>query len=554
MKKKLKKREKGKSDKLNFTSLWRIIAKNELKIRTNRFRNHRPLFFVILYSILVIWAFILSPLLFNIFMPTLVVQIPGILNGIALIIELGLMAIFLSIFMYPLNNIYRKTEIGYKEILLASPATVGDIFLGEFIGKFPIYLGAVLVITPIVIGLLNPVINLIFIQYLIIYACIFGIVVFATLLGSITAAWLEHKIAKSERAKDLGKVLLFLISIAMVAIIFSMQFLFNFLINNPQLKNWVIFFPSLWFSNILLFFIEPSLVNNYFLNVGTSTILAVIVPFLILFIAYKKAEKFYTVDGSIEKISTSVKKENILYSIMRKLIGHKWEGLIITQFKEFFRKRENLMKIVYLIGIEGMIGFFFSFTLGGSEIIGQFYIKSLIIVFLIFIGGTLYGVMFGSYIFVGSKELLWLYKKSPRNISVLIYSYIFTMLILNLFFTLGLTIFFALFFKFDIIDIIFFFSFYLINSMTVISQAIGIQSINPSFEEKGRVMSTNIITLVLVQMVPFQLLFMVLLLVSPPFTSALFAKLYYLSPLLLISISISLPLLYFGIKKLSKIE
>ncbi len=90
--------------------------------------------------------------------------------------------------------------------------------------------------------------------------------------------------------------------------------------------------------------------------------------------------------------------------------------------------------------------------------------------------------------------------------------------------------------------------------MTVISQAIGIQSINPSFEEKGKVMSTNIITLVFLQMVPFQLLFMVLLLVSPPFTSALFAKLYYLSPLLLISISISLPLLYFGIRKLSKIE
>ena len=397
-------------------------------------------------------------------------------------------------------------------------------------------------------------INLFFTQYLIIYICIFGFVILATLLGSITAAWLEHKIAKSERAKDLGKVLLFLISIGIIAIIYSMQFLFNFLIKNPQLKNWLIYFPSHWFSNIIIFFIDPALINSYFLNVWTSIVLAVFVPFLVLFIAYKRAEKFYTIDGSIEKISTSIKKENLFYIFIRKLAGHKWGGLLITQFKDFFRKRENLMKIVYLIGIEGMIGVLLSYTLGGTEIVGQFYVKALIIVILIFIGGTMYGVMFGSYIFVGSKELLWVYKKSPRNIPVLIYSYFITMLILNLFITLGLTIFYAIFFKFDLLNSIFFFSFYIINCMTVIAQAIGIQCINPSFEEKGKVMSTNIITFVLIQMVPFQLLFMVLLLVSPTFTSALFAQLYYLSPLLLISISISLPLLYFGIKKLSKIE
>ena len=37
-------------------SLWKTIAKNEIKIRTSSFRKHRGLFFVGLYSILLLWA------------------------------------------------------------------------------------------------------------------------------------------------------------------------------------------------------------------------------------------------------------------------------------------------------------------------------------------------------------------------------------------------------------------------------------------------------------------------------------------------------------------
>ena len=127
-------------------ALWKTIAKNEIKLRTNKFRNHRLLFFLLLYLFFIVWAFILAPMLFDLFMPTLKEAIPEIiLQAVALIIEYVLMAFFLTVFIYPLNSIYRKIEIGFKEIILASPATPGDIFLGEFIGKLPIFLGGVLV-------------------------------------------------------------------------------------------------------------------------------------------------------------------------------------------------------------------------------------------------------------------------------------------------------------------------------------------------------------------------------------------------------------------------
>ncbi|MFX1409244.1 MAG: hypothetical protein ACFFA6_02745 [Promethearchaeota archaeon] len=531
-------------------SLWKAIAKNEIRLRTSLFRKHRVLFFIALYSLLSVWAFILCPILFDLFMPTLIEEIPEILIAVALIIEYLIMAFFLMILIYPLNAVYRRTEIGYKEILLASPATSGDIFIGEFVGKFPIYSAGLLLLGPIIIGMLNPIINLNLIQYFVIYICIFGIVLFAALLGAIISSLLEHAIAKSERARDLGKILLFLLSIVMVAIIYSLQFLFKYLIDNPEIKNWFMFYPALWFSNIILYFIEPSLINTYILNIWSSTILVICVPIFILYIAYKKAEKFFTVEGGIEKISSIIEKENKFYLLIRKLTGHKWEGLIITQLKDFLRRRESIMKIVYVTGLVSVLGVIFSFTMGTDELMGQ----AMIIVMLIITGGLMFGLLFGSYIFVGSKDLIWVYKRSPRNIFSLVFSYLIAMLVFNMLMALGLTIFFTFFLKFKIFEIIFFFSFYLINSLSVISQAIGIQCLSPSFEEKGRTMITNNLILMVLQMIPLQFIFIVLLIVfSPPKTPEL-AMFYFLSPLLLLSSVIAISLLYFGLKKLNKLE
>ncbi|MFX1572427.1 MAG: hypothetical protein ACFFB0_06735 [Promethearchaeota archaeon] len=484
-------------------------------------------------------------------MPTVAAQNPDILFAVALIIEYGMMAVFLTIVIYPLNSIYRKTEIGFKEIILASPATPGDIFIGEFIGKVPIYFLGVLLIAPIIIGMLNPIINLNFIQYIVIYVCITILIMFATLLGSILASWIEHKIAKSERARDWGKVILFILAIIMVVMVYSLQFLFKFLMDNPKLRNWVMFYPSLWFTNIILYVIDPILISGYILDIWWSISLCIIVPLGILYLSFKKAENFFTVEGGIERITSVIEKENKFYLIIRKLSGHKWEGLINAQLKEFLRRRENIMKIVYTTSIVGILGVLFPLTFG-TEI--GFIGESLIVVILIYIGGMLYGMLFGSYIFVGNKDLLWVYKRSPRNISALVYSYLISMLIFNILITIGLTFFFALFMKFDFFTTLFFFCFFVLNCEIVISQSIGIQCFNPSFEEKGRIMTTNILMLMVLQMVPFQSIFILIILLFPRPSTPIIAKFLYLTPLLLVSLSIAIPLLYFGVKSLSKRE
>lgn len=535
-------------------TLWKVITKNELKRKTSNFRNHRILFFMIIISLLLAWAFLLAPFLFDLFMPTIVGAFPAgiLIPAIALIIEFLLMMFFLILLTYPMQNIYRKKEIGYKEILLASPVTPGDIFLGEFIGKLPIYLVYILVFAPILMGIINPIIDLNFIQYVVIYICVTGQVFLAALIGTIISLWFEHKIAKSERSRDIGKALMFLIAFTMMVIMYSLMFLFNQLMSNPEIKNFLIFYPSLWYSNIILYIIDPVLIYSYIFNIWTSILVAVFVPLIILYISFKKANVFFSLEGGIEKISSIIKQENKLYGLIRKITGSKWEGLIITQFKQYFRKKESIMKIVYVIGIITIEAVLFSFISGGqinARAISQY------MVMLVLIGGMMFGILIGNYIFVGSKDLLWVYKRSPRNVSALIYSYMRMLLILVIFISIGLTFFFSIFFQCDLFTSIYFFCLFVIYSMIALSQAIGIQSIHPAFEEKGGNMLLNNVILANINIATlFISLFSGFTLFDLSNLSPELIKIILTIPILLIGGGTAIPLLLFGIKKLSKIE
>ncbi len=531
------------------------IAKTELKRKTSGFRNHRFLLFIIIYIILGIWAFLIAPLIFDLFMPTLATSFPeNIFAIVGYLIEFVLMMLFLIIIMYPMQNIYRKAEVGYKEMVLASPARPSDIFFGEFVGKIPIYLIFILTLTPIITGLINPIINLNVVQYLIIYLCVTGHVIFAALLGSIIVSLLERGIARSEKARDLGKVLLSLLAIAMVAILYTFTYLFNLLMLNPQIKNILMFYPSLWFSNIILYVIQPVLISSYFLNIWASIALVVIIPIIILFITFKKAHVFFSLETRIEKISTVIEKENRFYVLIRKITGSKWEGLIMTQLKEFFRKRENIMKIVFTIGLTIFEGVIFAFLWGDYPNLDNQDI-SFYMMMSVMIAGMLFSLFLGNYIFVGSKELIWVYKKSPRNIKALIFSYLRMIAIIIFFIGIGLTIFFSLFFQYDIFTGIFFFLFLIIYSLISVSQAIGLQCINPAFEEKGGDMTLTIGILIIINLVTiFGSIFLGFQLLGnfnpPPELIKVFLSL----PLITFGILFAIPLLLIGLKKLNKME
>ncbi|UCD01834.1 MAG: hypothetical protein JSV23_02105 [Promethearchaeota archaeon] len=536
-------------------ALWMKIAKNEVRVRTSKFRKNRLAFFLVLYSFLIFWAFFLCPLIFDQFMPTLAGLedlAPILVPAIAMIIEQMMMIFFIAIMIYPLSNIYRQTEIGFKEILLASPSTAGDIFLGEFLGKIPILFSYVFGIAPVFVNMLNPIYNLQFTQTLVIYGGVFGLVFLATLVGTIIMSWIEHKIAQSEKARDIAKALLMILSIGMVALIYSLQFGFQFIMDHPEFKNYLMWYPPLWFSNIILYTFNPTLINAYILNIWTSLALALLVPVITLYFSYKRADRFYTLEGGIEKVSSTIENENAFYKFNRRIIGLKWEGLVITQLKQFFRKKENISKLVYMGGITCVYGLIFSFSVSGAA--NDFISGGFKVMMVVFMGGMLYGIMLGNFIFVGSKDLLWVYKRSPRNVNSLVYSYIVAMLIINLILTIVITIFFTILFKFDAFYVVVFIIAYLSYGILVLFEAIGIQGFSPAFEEKGKYMGLNMFKLISLQMGVFTgFIFLMVWLseILPEITT------WELTPTILfisIHLVISLPLFFMGLRHLKKIE
>ncbi len=529
-------------------SLWGVIAKNEIRVRTSSFRNHRKTFFILIYAFLFLWAFVIAPFIFDTFMPTLAAQYSTIFKPVvAILIETFMMVFFLILVMYPLNNVYREMEVGFKESLLATPVKPSDIFLGEFLGKAPLYTMMILILAPIIVGLINPLIDLTFVQYIVIYSCVFGVVYFANLVGSIIASWFEHKISKSEKARDLGKALIWIFTIVLIVIMYAVMFFLNELLANPELKNWLAFYPSLWFSNIILYSIDPFLLNTFVLNIWINLLLATIVPLVVLYISYSKAMSFYTLEGGIEKSSiTIIEHESIFYKIVRKTTGRKWAGLVVMQLKRFLRKKANYARIAYVVGLLGFMTWIISSMT--DDIFGTLFGT----IVLIAIGGGIGSMMLGHLGFVDSKDLIWVYKRSPRGIKGLVYSYLFAMLILNIFIAASITVIFSIFANLYILNAVIFFFEFLIFSQIAMCQAMGIECLSPAYGEKDSNMKSNaMISMLLLQPLIF----------IPIMTLIFFdidiRTLGILIPhaiIFLYNIAASIPLLYFGMKKLNKIE
>jgi len=529
-------------------SLWKTVAKNEIRLRTSSFRNHRKLFFITLYSLLFLWAFIIGPFLFDLFMPTLVMQFSSVFKPVvAIVIESLMMILFLIFVMYPLNNVYKENEVGSKETLLATPVKANDIFLGEFLGKSPIYTMAVLILAPIVVGMINPIIDLTFIQYIVIYGSVFGLVYFANLVGSIIASWFEHKISKNEKARDLGKALIWVFTIVLVVIMYAVMFFLNHLLAHPELKNWLAFYPSFWFSNIILYSIDPILLSTFILNIWISVLLAVGVPIITLYISYKKAESFYTFEGGIEKNNvTIIEHENPFYVLIRRISGRKWGGLIILQLKRFLRKKANIARVAYVVGLLGFMTWFI------SNMIDDAFMIVFSSTILIAIGGGIGSIIIGHLAFVDSKDLIWVYKRSPRGIKAIVYSYLLMMLIFNIFLALFVTTMLTIFSNIDLLNTVIFFVEFLLFAQISMCQAMGLQCFSPAFGEKDSSMKGNaMISMLLLQPLMF-LPIMLLIFIKP--VSIELLRLMIQAPIFLYIIGVSLPILYFGMKKLNRLE
>ena len=549
-------------------TLWKIVAKNEIRLKTFRVRKNRRLFFILIFTLFLLWAAFLGPVIFDEILPELLklysVQFEVL---ITLILEYAFMMLFVMYTIYPLFLLYRKTEIGIKDIIIASPIKSGDIFTGEFIGQIPFYFLFLLGIGPLGTSLLrqlNPEMG--FFHYVGFYIITFTLSMFALLVGTIASNWIENRIYKSKKVRELNNWVFVILSFIVISIFYIFHFLFEFISNYPTLKIWMLIFPSYWYSNTIIYLINPSLVSSYILNVWLNIGLAIIIPLLIFYVSYKKAYTFYNLERNIEKKSKIIHRESKFYRYIAIIIPSQWKGLVIIHFKEFLRKKENYAKLIYSTIFIGFIGVFLAVSLNQSTIILEdnplgislvleiLQHKFLLVLIIAWIGSLIFGILIGISVLIRSKELLFIYKKSPRGINSLVFSYLFVMFILILFLDFVLSIFFTFLFQIDFVLGLFFFLAFMIYSGEILLEALAIQCIKPLFEERGKEAFFNIYLILIFQIFSLLITLFIIMPNLSPMIPASIGIIYILLINLLVSGILSSSMVYLGIRNLNKIE
>lgn len=536
---------------------WKVIVKNEIRIKTHRYRKNRKLFLIITFGLFLYWAFYLGPNILDILISNIAKELAHDYDYLsAKFIQYFLTTFFLIILVYPLYNLYRKSEIGHSEILLASPVEPKDIFLGEYLGKLLFYFLFILGIGPVIISLMQQIRDLNIFQYLVIYTSFFLLLAFGFLVGTIIANLLEHRMTKSEKAKDLGKIFLFFLSMIIIALFYILRFLFNYIKKDPRLEIWLIYYPSFWYSNMILYTIDPSLIISSHLFVIMNICLGIVIPPIVFYFSYKNADSFYTLEGHSENEVFISKKEGKFYSFIRKITPLNWKGLVITHFKQFFRKKENLFKFIYIWALISVMGVIIMFSFKDPRLTKYNILntKLLIITIIAWIGGVLFGILMGIHIFIDSKQLLFHIKSTPRGIKTFVYSYVYKVLYLLFILDIILTIFFTFILQLDIMHFLIFFLLFMLYCLVIEIQAIGFQCFKPLFGERGKEAYVISYFIIFLQIVTFIIALYIIIPFAPNTWNNSLGLLYVLLINLPLSSGFAIIIFFIGLRKLNKIE
>jgi len=426
-----------------------------------------------------------------------------------------------------------------------------------FIWKWPFYIAFVLFIGPLFTSLLSQIANLTVFHFIVIYLCIFGLMVFSQLIGNVLSNLIEYKINKSRKAQSTRKIRILAISLILIIVYFFVRFLSTLLFSSPELKNWLNFIPSYWYSSIIIYLIDPSIVSLIFFNIWIIVFLAIFIPIVFFFVSYKKSNTFYIIESSGDFSGLKTGQDKKIFIFLRKITLKKWKVLVQTHFKEFFRNEAYVIKFFYAVVLNIIFGIVLAISLVDFEwgLVNEFQIyKFLEVMIISWIGSILFGSMSGLYVFIESKNLLNVYKKSLRGTKSLIYSILYFLVYLVIFIDLISATLFTLIFQLDILLFLIFIVTYFIVNLTIVLEIIGIQLLKPVFKDRKSMVMMNVYILIILQIFSFLLTFSVVIPYISDDMEPILALVYILIVHFGITFGIAIVLFFLGMRKISKFE
>ncbi len=388
---------------------WLVIARNEYRIRINKIRKIKPFFPYIVIGLLAVYVAFIAPAFVSFFIDDFVAFF---LSQVAVaMVPILMFMIFFYLIILPITYTLQGMQAGQVEIFLAAPIKPSDVLLGEFLGVMPFYAIAITVIAGFFTAALTP-LGLDIVQMLIIVMIFVVTFLSAIWIGTVIAALVRTRFAKSARGRDIGRALSLVLALPMIAVMYAIMGggLLEALADpgaSGLVRTILSLLPSSWGAEVITnFAANPGNIGA----VGFETLSrfgGLVVFFVaVLWLGTKVASRAYSIEPTTF-IASRAKPDGFFYRTIRYLGGGRSFGaLLVSVFKDYGRRLENLSRIAYIVGLIALVNIFFG---GGFEdpeaalLMGLFLFSFLAVLVV----GTVTG---------GGKESLFIYKKAPSGI------------------------------------------------------------------------------------------------------------------------------------------
>jgi hypothetical protein len=392
---------------------WLVIAKNRYQTATSGIRSIRSYFLPLVVGLLAVYVALIAPAIVT---PLIDDFTAFIISRAAVpMVQIILFMFFLYMVLIPITDTLREVQTSQLEILVRAPLKPSDVLLGEFMGVMPFYAIAIALITGTFTALLNP-LGLDMIQKAIIIIIFVITLLSAFWIGTVIAAILRTKLGKTVRGKDVGRALSVILALPMIAVMYAIYGggLLTALTSSETsgtLRAVLSVLPSSWGAEIFVSFASnPS--NVAAVGLETLTRLGGLVAFFAaaLWLGAKAANRAYSLE-TVTFIAPKARPDRYFYKTIRYLGGGGSFGtLLVSIFKDYGRRLENLSWILYVAILLAMMRIFLSDPVVKPE-------DALLQL-------SVFGIPFLGAFVVGTvsrgRETVFVYKKAPSGVGKLV--------------------------------------------------------------------------------------------------------------------------------------
>jgi hypothetical protein len=391
------------------TPKWLTVARNEYRLQTSGIRGVRRQFPLVAAFLLVAYSVFVAPRLLGVFVDDFISML---LSHVAVgLMQVILFMVFFVFILIPLSRSLQEMSVAPMEAILAAPVRPGDVLMGEFVGKMPLYAIMAGFIAGTFTAVLQP-IGLDAAQTMLTIVVFVLTFLSGYWIGVVVTALLRTRLSNSSRGKDLGKALGFVVALPIVGIMYAViggDFL-PFLADPSKggaIRAVLSLLPSSWGAEAIVGFARnPGDMGAVAFD--TFTRLGALLAFFAatLWIGWRVADRAYSLEPATFNAAV-VKPDGAFYGAVRLLGGGgSFGALTASLFKDYSRRFENLSKLFYVVGLYAMLTIF---LVKPREVEDLLWMPLMISpLFAAFVAGeaTLRG-----------KEVLFIYRKTPSGVS-----------------------------------------------------------------------------------------------------------------------------------------